>query len=83
MLDHLGDLLRTQVLKKEKELIDKQIEEAEKQAGKRVLRDFEQATLSDGNAIQLEVFQVNHLVLSGQTIPELKFVRTVLVLREK
>ena len=33
MLDHLGDLLRTQVLKKEKELIDKQIEEAEKLAG--------------------------------------------------
>lgn len=33
MLDHLGDLLRTQVLKKEKELIEKQIEEAEKQAG--------------------------------------------------
>lgn len=32
MLDHLGDLLRTQVLKKEKELIDKQIEEAERQA---------------------------------------------------
>lgn len=32
MLDHLGDLLRTQVLKKEKELIDKQIEEAEKLA---------------------------------------------------
>ncbi|XP_068685368.1 ankyrin repeat and MYND domain-containing protein 1-like [Montipora foliosa] len=31
MLDHLGDLLRTQVLKKEKELIDKQIKEAEKQ----------------------------------------------------
>jgi len=37
MLDHLGDLLRTQVLKKEKELIEKQIEEAEKQAGKRDL----------------------------------------------
>lgn len=32
MLDHLGDLLRTQVLKKEKELIEKQIEEAERQA---------------------------------------------------
>ena len=32
MLDHLGDLLRTQVLKKEKELIDKQLEEAERQA---------------------------------------------------
>jgi len=35
MLDHLGDLLRTQVLKKEKELIEKQIEEAEKQAESR------------------------------------------------
>ena len=34
MLDHLGDLLRTQVLKKEKELIEKQIEEAEQQTGK-------------------------------------------------
>ena len=33
MLDHLGDLLRTQVLKKEKELIEKQIEEAEQQTG--------------------------------------------------
>lgn len=32
MLDHLGDLLRTQVLKKEKELIEKQLEEAERQA---------------------------------------------------
>ena len=31
MLDHLGDLLRTQVLKKEKELIEKQLEEAERQ----------------------------------------------------
>ena len=31
MLDHLGDLLRTQVLKKEKELIKKQLEEAERQ----------------------------------------------------
>ena len=32
MLDHLGDLLRTQVLKKEKELIEKQLKEAERQA---------------------------------------------------
>lgn len=32
MLDHLGDLLRTQVLKKEKELIEKQLEETERQA---------------------------------------------------
>jgi len=32
MLDHLGDLLRTQVLKKEKELIEKQLEDAERQA---------------------------------------------------
>ena len=38
MLDHLGDLLRTQVLKKEKELIDKQIKEAEKQTGERRFR---------------------------------------------
>lgn len=34
MLDHLGDLLRTQVLKKEKELIEKQIEEAQQQSGR-------------------------------------------------
>jgi len=32
MLDHLGDLLRTQVLKKEKELIEKQLEDAEREA---------------------------------------------------
>ena len=34
MLEHFGDLLRTQVLKKEKELIDKQLAEMEKEAGK-------------------------------------------------
>ena len=33
MLEHLGDLLRTQVLKKEKELIDKQLAEMEREAG--------------------------------------------------
>ena len=34
MLEHFGDLLRTQVLKKEKELIDKQLADMEEQGGK-------------------------------------------------